>query len=195
MLRPDGFVKLVDFGLAKLAPVPVAVADATLTVVNTDVGAVVGTVTYMSPEQARGHEVDARTDVWSMGVMLYEMVAGRNPFAGQSSSDVLAAILDREPTPLSRFKPNVPNELQRIVSKALRKHREQRYQVMEDLLLDLQALRDELTAQATRNTKEHAGYDLWEVEEASGRRCPRCVRHSANRRGRCVVDDSPSTNW
>lgn len=158
MLRPDGFVKLVDFGLAKLAPVPVAVADATLTVVNTDVGAVVGTVTYMSPEQARGHEVDARTDVWSMGVMLYEMVAGRNPFAGQSSSDVLAAILDREPTPLSRFKPNVPNELQRIVSKALRKHREQRYQVMEDLLLDLQALRDELTAQATRNTKEHAGY-------------------------------------
>ena len=110
---------------------------------RTDAGIVVGTVAYMSPEQARGQEVDARTDIWSLGVMLYEMVAGRSPFAGPSSSDVLAAILDREPAPLARFEPDVPSELQRIVSKALRKDREQRYQVMKDLLLDLQALRDD----------------------------------------------------
>ncbi len=160
MLRPDGFVKLVDFGLAKLAPVPVAVADATLTVVNTDVGAVVGTVTYMSPEQAALATKSTHAQyVASMGDDALRDGCRAQPVRGaEQQRRCLAAILDREPTPLSRFKPNVPNQLQRIVSKALRKHREQRYQVMEDLLLDLQALRDELTAQATRNTKEHAGY-------------------------------------
>ena len=106
----------------------------------------------MSPEQARAQEVDARTDIWSLGVLLYEMVAGRSPFAGQSSSDVLAAILDREPAPLARFAPEVPAELQRLVSKALRKDREQRYQVMKDLLLDLQALGDDVASQ-TRSSR------------------------------------------
>ena len=116
-------------------------AHTTHAVVRTDAGTVVGTVDYMSPEQARGQPVDARTDVWSLGVLLYELVAGRRPFAGQSSSEVLAGILDHEPAPLARFEPDAPHELQRIVAKALRKDREQRYQVMKDLLLDLQALR------------------------------------------------------
>ena len=109
-------------------------------------GSLVGTTDYMSPEQARGQEVDARTDIWALGVVLYEMVAGRAPFTGTSRSDVLAAILDREPAPLARFSPQVPAELQRIVGKALRKDPEQRYQVMKDLLLDLEALRDEVVS-------------------------------------------------
>jgi eukaryotic-like serine/threonine-protein kinase len=155
MLRPDGLVKVVDFGLAKLAPVQVAAADATLSAARTDAGIVVGTVRYMSPEQTRGQDVDARTDIWSVGVMLYEMIAGRHPFAGQSSSEVLAAILDREPVPIARFEPDAPRELQRIVSKTLRKDREQRYQVMKDLLLDLQALRSELATQIESNPVEH----------------------------------------
>jgi serine/threonine protein kinase/Tol biopolymer transport system component len=146
MIRPDGFVKVLDFGLAKLTATAsdLARADTTHTGLHTDAGAVVGTVAYMSPEQARGEEVDARTDSWSVGVILYEMVAGRNPFASQNTSDVLAAILGRDPAPLARFDPEVPSELQRIVTKALRKERTQRYQTMQDLLLDLEALREEL---------------------------------------------------
>ena len=142
ILRPDGFVKVLDFGLAKLvAPSLTDAAAATRTMVRTEAGTVVGTVAYMSPEQARGQEVDHRTDIWSLGVMIYEMVAGRCPFTWHNRSDVLAAILDREPAPLARFEPDAPPELQRIVGKALRKDREQRYQGMKDLLLDLQALR------------------------------------------------------
>jgi serine/threonine protein kinase len=145
MLRPDGFVKVLDFGLAKLTPVGPALAgaDTTRTEVRTDAGTVVGTVAYMSPEQARGQEVDARTDVWALGCVLYEMVAGRSPFSAQSSSDVLAGILDRDPAPLSRFDPDVPTELQRIVGRSLRKDKESRYQSIKDLLLDLQALKEE----------------------------------------------------
>ena len=102
----------------------------------------------MSPEQARGQQVDARTDVWSLAVVLYEMVAGRSPFDGPNRSDVLAAILDRDPAPIARFAPDVPHELQRIVTKALRKDRVQRYQTMQDLLIDLTTLRDELQVQS-----------------------------------------------
>ena len=146
MLRPDGFVKVLDFGLAKLAAHSpgTAAADTTQVVVRTDPGTIVGTVAYMSPEQARGQDVDARTDVWSLGVTLYEMLAGRSPFAASSSTDVLAAILDRDPAPLARFDPDAPVELQRILTKALRKDRERRYQTAQDLLLDLQTLRDDL---------------------------------------------------
>jgi Tol biopolymer transport system component len=98
----------------------------------------------MSPEQARGQDIDHRTDIWSFGVVLYEMVAGRSPFAASSSSDTLAAILDREPPPVARFEPEVSAELQRILTKALRKDRSHRYQTMQDFLLDLEALRDDL---------------------------------------------------
>src|SRR5918994_2291707 len=102
----------------------------------------------MSPEQIRGLEVDARTDIWSLGVVLYELTTGCRPFVGSSGSDVMVAILEREPAPLARFDPRLPGELQRIVGKALRKDREQRYQVIKDLRLDLEALRDELSLQS-----------------------------------------------
>jgi len=150
MVRADSLVKVLDFGLAKLtltSDAAVAGDASAQTVLRTDAGTVAGTVAYMSPEQARGQELDARTDIWSLGVLLYEMVAGRRPFAGQSSSDVVAAILEHEADPLTRFDPHVPPEMQRIVSKALRKDREQRYQGMRDLLLDLQTLRDEIDLQ------------------------------------------------
>ena len=119
---------------------------ATQTIAHTEPGKVVGTVSYMSPEQARAMAVDARTDIWSVGVVLYEMLTGQRPFSGASSTDILAAILDRDPTPLTRFDPDTPAELTRIVGKAMRKDPEQRYQVMKDLLLDLQALCAELAA-------------------------------------------------
>jgi formylglycine-generating enzyme required for sulfatase activity len=122
--------------------------------VHTDAGTVLGTAAYMSPEQVRGREVDQRTDIWSLGVTLYEMITGRCPFAGETRSDVIAAILDRDPAPLARFDPDVPSELQRIVGKALRKDRDERYQGMKDQLLDLQALRDDLAKQAWKGHEE-----------------------------------------
>ena len=150
MLRPDGVVKVLDFGLAKLAAVgPRRVRTRTQLGVNTDAGKVVGTAAYMSPEQARGQQVDARTDIWSLGVMLYEMIAGRSPFSAPSGSDVLAAILQNEPAPVARFEPDAPAEVQRILTKTLRKDRSQRYQTVQDLLLDLQALRDDLAVART----------------------------------------------
>ena len=152
VLRPDGFAKVLDFGLAKLVATESDPELATRTVLHTDAGTAVGTVAYMSPEQARAEYVDVRTDIWAVGVVLYEMVAGRRPFAGQSTSEVLAAILEHDPAPLARFDPDVPHELQRMVTKALRKDPEQRYQVMKDLMLDLQALRDQFTSSVT---KEH----------------------------------------
>src|SRR5918994_4314754 len=157
IVRPDGFVKVLDFGLAKLAAAAEAAAvEATQTAFRTDAGTVVGTVAYMSPEQARGQQVDFRTDIWSAGVVFYEMLVGRSPFAGASSSDALAAILDREPAPLARFEPDVPAELQRIVTKALRKDRSHRYQSSQDLLLDLHELQQDVHAQARAGSSPSA---------------------------------------
>ncbi len=152
MIRRDGVVKVLDFGLAKLTAHEAATIDTeapTKTLFKTDPGTVVGTVVYMSPEQARGMPVDARTDIFSFGVVLYEMVAGCLPFAGSTSSEVLASILsEKEPQPLARYSREVPAELERIVSKALRREREQRYQTTKDLLLDLQSLKQQLEFQA-----------------------------------------------
>ncbi|HVS81531.1 MAG TPA: protein kinase, partial [Pyrinomonadaceae bacterium] len=153
MLRRDGIVKVLDFGLAKLTerlpPESVDMEAPTRAVVNTEPGMVMGTVIYMSPEQARGVDIDARTDIWSLGVVLYEMVAGCLPFVGSTSSEVLASILgDKETQPLARYSREVPAELERIVSKALRKNRDERYQTIKDLLLDLQSLKQELEFEA-----------------------------------------------
>lgn len=143
MLRRDGLVKVLDFGLAKLTRDRSASEDATLAMVKTSTGIVMGTSTYMSPEQARGLNVDARTDVWSLGVVVYEMVAGRAPFNGPTNSDLIVQILEREPASLAELCPDSPPELQRILNQALRKNPDERYQTVKDLLVDLKNLRRE----------------------------------------------------
>jgi len=147
MLRRDGILKVLDFGLAKLTDAWDRSVDReaeTLTLIDTVPGTVLGTTAYMSPEQARGREVDERTDIWSIGVLLYEMVTGRIPFEQETPSDVIAAILRAEPPPLSSFVTAVPAELERIVVKALVKNRDERYQGVKDLLVDLRRLKKQL---------------------------------------------------
>lgn len=153
MLRPDRFardrlVKVLDFGLAKLAEREAPASDpeaVTMPIANTNPGAIIGTSGYMSPEQAQGEEIDTRTDIFSLGVVLYEMVAGKAPFAGPTDSHVRVSVLDRDPEPLTRHSADVPRQLERIVSKALAKDRSKRYQTVTDLKLDLEQLREELT--------------------------------------------------
>ena len=148
MVRRNGYVKVLDFGLAKLtetvARTPSDAEASTRVLVQTDAGVVMGTSHYMSPEQARGKPVDARSDIWSLGVVIYEMVAGRTPFEGETSTDVIVAITQKEPAPLARFAPNVPAELDWIVMKALRKDRDERYQTIKELITDLRRLKQRL---------------------------------------------------
>ena len=151
MRRPDGVVKVLDFGLAKLTePSASAIgkADPATGRASTESGVVMGTPNYMSPEQARGQRVDARTDIWSFGVMLYEMVSGRLPFEGATSADVLSMILHREPPSILLYRGDVPAELGRIVEKALTKEREERYQSAKDVGLDLKRLKRRLEVNA-----------------------------------------------
>ncbi len=147
MLRPDGYVKVLDFGIAKLAeqevPVTMPEEEAVL-LVETNLGSILGTVRYMSPEQALGAPVDKRTDIWSLGVVLYEMVAGHAPFTGDTLHEVMNSILTAEPPPLTNYVAQIPGELQQIVSTALCKEREERYQSAHELLEDLKSLRREM---------------------------------------------------
>jgi len=151
MIRRDRIVKVLDFGLAKLTQndsSPVDTQAPTKVLVNTEPGVVMGTANYMSPEQARGLEVDARTDIWSLGAVLYEMVTGHVPFEGKTPTDVLALILHKQPPPIARYSAEVPEELERIITKSLVKDRDDRYQTVKDLLIDLQRLRRKLDLKA-----------------------------------------------
>ncbi len=152
MVRRNGYVKVLDFGLAKLTETvdrsPADAEAATRVMVHTDAGVVMGTSHYMSPEQARGKPVDARSDIWSLGVVIYEMIAGRTPFEGETSTDVIVAITQKEPPPLARFAPDAPAELDWIVMKALRKDRDERYQTIKELITDLKRLRQRLEFQS-----------------------------------------------
>ena len=148
MLRRDGIIKVLDFGLAKLTEKQVSDVDTeapTIARVKTDQGTVMGTARYMSPEQARGQKVDARTDIFSLGVMLYEMIAGKPPFGGVNALEVIGEILKTEPQPLKSHVAEIPPELQRIVGKTLRKNRDERYQTARDLLNDLKEFKEELS--------------------------------------------------
>jgi eukaryotic-like serine/threonine-protein kinase len=173
MLRRDGYVKILDFGLAKLTETgflrggdPVVTYTETVEEFvdryattmpgspgspdETSPGVILGTISYMSPEQARGLKVDTRTDIFSFGIALYEMVAGRSPFEGKTSADVMVSILDRHPKPLARYVHNAPAELERIIFKALVKNREGRYQLTETMLIDLKRLQRRMLLDAAQ---------------------------------------------
>ena len=140
MIRGDGYVKVLDFGLAKLTRESFAAdGEAATRLVDTKDGVVMGTFTYMAPEQARGTELDLRADLFAIGVLFYEMVAGRPPFQGSTAADIVGAVLFLDPEPLARAAA-VPGEFDRIVMNALRKDPAERYQTCASLLQDLRAL-------------------------------------------------------
>ncbi len=157
MVRRDGYVKILDFGLAKLTE-PEPTHDQASTLIRTEPGIVLGTAHYMSPEQARGLELDTRTDIWSLGIVIYEMISGRIPFNGDTVTDVLVAILEREPPPMALNARELPDELEWIVRKALRKDRDERYQTVKELHSDLKTLKQrlEFESQLERSLPPHA---------------------------------------
>ena len=159
MLRPDGYVKVLDFGIAKLAEqeLPATMPrDEALLLVETNLGSILGTVRYMSPEQACGAQVDATTDIWSLGVVLYEMLTGHAPFTGDTPGEVMSSILEKEPPPLTRYIARAPAELQQIINKTQRKDPGQRYDSVNELLQALKDLRRKLEAEL-----ERAAAPLW----------------------------------
>lgn len=148
MLRRDGIVKVLDFGLAKLTREQQAVnTDSTAPTQNyshTAAGTILGTAQYMSPEQVRGLDLDARTDIWSLGCVLYEMLTRRQPFTGSTTADLMSVILNREPDSFHASLPRGSRELERVVFRALRKDRDQRYQSVKELLIEFKDLKTEI---------------------------------------------------
>jgi len=159
--------KILDFGLAKLAPQPTGAADATLTAAEllTKPGSMMGTLAYMSPEQARGRELDARTDIFSFGLVLHEMATGQQAFSGETLADILDGILNRTPTAPVRLNPTVPAELERIITKAIEKDPQLRYQHAADLRSDLQRLKRDTGSGCVATAKGAArrSFRQWKV--------------------------------
>ncbi|MGH9971921.1 MAG: protein kinase domain-containing protein [Pyrinomonadaceae bacterium] len=161
MIRADGYVKVLDFGLAKLTEhSTIQSTDRGQTGLDTDPGMVMGTPRYMSPEQARGLQVDSRTDIFSLGVMIYEMLTGKVPFEGATPSDVIAALLKDEPEPLAASIPEVPFELERVVKRTLSKNRDDRYQTVAELSADLHQLNEAVQLNAKLGQITSAGVRL-----------------------------------
>src|ERR1044071_6650350 len=150
IIRSEGYVKILDFGLAKLTERHKSATTTTMPtlLLHSTPGVVIGSAAYMSPEQARGIAVDERTDIWGLGVVLYEMASGRAPFTGETPTDVVVAIVERDQPPISQHVDGAEPELERIVRKALRKDRNERYQIVKEMAIDLRSLRRELEKNA-----------------------------------------------
>jgi serine/threonine-protein kinase len=169
MVRADGYVKVLDFGLAKLTELQITDSDREIpTLLQSNPGLVMGTVQYMSPEQARGKKVDVRTDLWSLGVVLYELLAGRVPFSGETPSHVMVSLMEDELPPLTSYA-NVP-ELDRIVTKALRKNQKERYQTARELAHDLREVKRDLQLQGRLKQSVETDGGLKERATKSDRR-------------------------
>jgi TolB-like protein len=154
MLRPDGYVKVLDFGIAKLTQQETLGMTTLLGAQPaTQQSLALGTTRYMSPEQSMAQHVDARSDLWSLGVVLYEMLAGRTPFEGETATDVIAAICERDPQPLKQAAPIVTLALQRVVDRSLRKHPAERYQTAEEMLSELRAIKEKTDGIAARSAR------------------------------------------
>src|SRR5262249_7600515 len=153
MVRPDGYVKVLDFGLAKLNESPVMANAGRFDEVETDPGVVLGTVSYMSPEQARGLETDARSDIFSFGVVLYEMITSRRPFEGETPSDVIGALLNQEP-PFAEHAPDLHAELQDFINRMLAKDCAARFQTADELRRALKNLKQALASADDFTTRE-----------------------------------------
>jgi Tol biopolymer transport system component/predicted Ser/Thr protein kinase len=156
LITPGGRVKILDFGLATAVPKTSTASDVTAAAVLTHAGMTVGTAAYMSPEQARGHSLDARSDLWALGVILYEMATGSRPFEGPSTPLVFDAILNRAPVPVQERNPAVPAEIARIIDRLLEKDRETRYQSAADLRADLKRVSRGSERSVTAATGVHA---------------------------------------
>ena len=185
MIRTDGYIKVLDFGIAKLVEIRNADFGMRIEEAETLVqslpnnphsalripqstlpGMILGTAFYMSPEQARGLTVDARSDIFSLGVVIYEMIAGKLPFSGATIADIIAAILKSEPQPLAEIVKNLPPELERIIGKTLAKNLAERYQTMKDLLSDLKSVRKRLAFE-TELQRIHISSDGFSSERAT----------------------------
>ncbi len=162
MIRQDGLAKILDFGIAKLTDrqgdtetarhgeddkTLIAASPLPRVAASTNPGMVIGTANYMSPEQAKGKEIDARSDIFSFGIVFYEILTGKRAFEGETALESISSILKDEPKPISQFLPEVPSEIERIVNKTLRKDREERYQTAKDLLIDLKDAKQSLEIQ------------------------------------------------
>jgi serine/threonine protein kinase len=174
IIRKDGTVKILDFGIAKLTA---GDSERSIDQLRTQTGMIMGTASYMSPEQARGQPVDHRTDIFSVGAMVYEMLSRKRPFTGETASDVMAAVLVKDPHPLSSVATNVPPSLQRIVERCLEKSPEKRFQSAGDLAFALRQVNDSLAPAAahpaaltnqTKNGETRSRFSLTRILLLSG---------------------------